>query len=556
MVDGLPLAIELAAARMRVLSPAKLVDRLSKRFAVLRTSRRGASSRQTTLRGAIDWSWDLCTPAEQLALAQCSVFHAGFELEAAEATIDVSGFSDEPFVMDLVDSLVDKSLLRSSTATGRGGDEPRFGMYVSIQEYAAEKLRDASAVLGDDAAPLTGPDAQRECERRHGRWYAALGDEEAVEAFYGPDDVRVRAQLALEKANIAAALERAVEPGDAALVHPLAHAYANAIGRLGAFEIVEDLQRALAAVHLPAGPRSQLQGRLAFAISSWKPGRVAARRLHSEAIRSADESGDPKLAARARIDAHHWSAVGPDLERSSETLAAARRAANELGDERYVAQADRELGDAFQKLGRRVEARAAYERGLERAARIRTRHVHQSCLSGLAILSQLEGRDDEVFSLLRESIRLSGEVDDRSSTGHQMAVLADYLQQAGRVDEALAQAREALRVLAPTGNIRSSAIADYALAMAHLRLDEHDAAEASILAAVRSLEAVDDRHELAIALSFRARIAHKRGDDVVAQEALARARALIEETNLEPGSEPGVRVAQAAAILGAKRGGS
>ena len=80
LLDGLPLAIELAAARVRVLSPAQLVERLRDRFALL-SGARGAAARQATLRAAIDWSWDLLVPWEQAAMAQCAVFEGGFTLE-------------------------------------------------------------------------------------------------------------------------------------------------------------------------------------------------------------------------------------------------------------------------------------------------------------------------------------------------------------------------------------------------------------------------------------------------------------------------------------------
>ena len=89
LLDGLPLAIELAAARVRVLSPAQIVERLKDRF-VLLAGATGAAARQATLRAAIDWSWELLTPWEQTALAQCSVFEGGFTLEAAELVLDLA----------------------------------------------------------------------------------------------------------------------------------------------------------------------------------------------------------------------------------------------------------------------------------------------------------------------------------------------------------------------------------------------------------------------------------------------------------------------------------
>ena len=159
LLDGLPLAIELAAARVRVLSPAQLVERMRNRFALL-AGVRGAAARQATLRAAIDWSWDLLTPWEQAALAQCSVFEGGFTLDAAEAVFELSAWPEAPAAMDAVQALVDKSLLRTWNRADAGRydlEEPHFGMYLSIHEYAAEKLK------------ASRPGALGLAEERHGR---------------------------------------------------------------------------------------------------------------------------------------------------------------------------------------------------------------------------------------------------------------------------------------------------------------------------------------------------------------------------------------------------
>jgi len=175
LLDGLPLAIELAAARVRVLSPTQLVTRLRDRFRLLAGSRT-ASARQATLRAAIDWSWDLLTPWEQGAFAQCSMFAGGFTLDAAEAVLDLSPWPDAPLAMDAIQALVDKSLLRTWVPAERGRydiEEPYFGMYISIHEYAEQKLL------------ANSPAAERSCADRHGRYYARFGTEEALEALSG-----------------------------------------------------------------------------------------------------------------------------------------------------------------------------------------------------------------------------------------------------------------------------------------------------------------------------------------------------------------------------------
>lgn len=146
LVDHLPLAIELAASRVRVVGLLGLESRLEDRLKVL-TSRGG--DRHSSLRGAIDASWDLLDASERMAWTQCAVFEGGFQLEDAEAVLDLG--DDGPWVVDAIQSLVDKSLIRAGIP--RLQSEPsayravRFGMFPSLRQYALEKL----AALGDDA---------------------------------------------------------------------------------------------------------------------------------------------------------------------------------------------------------------------------------------------------------------------------------------------------------------------------------------------------------------------------------------------------------------------
>lgn len=139
-LDGIPLALELAAARARLLSPQKMLERLKQRFQLLRDQRDGG--RNATLRGAIAWSWDLLEPHEKAALAQLSVFRGGFFLEHAEQVVDLSAWPDAPLCMDVVESLRDKSLLDSADVPELGG-ERRFFLYESIRAFAAEMIEPA-----------------------------------------------------------------------------------------------------------------------------------------------------------------------------------------------------------------------------------------------------------------------------------------------------------------------------------------------------------------------------------------------------------------------------
>jgi predicted ATPase/class 3 adenylate cyclase len=146
-LDGIALAIELAAARTALLSVGQIRDRLSKRFELLRSGRRDAVQRQATLRGAIDWSWNLLDLTEQTVLAQCSVFRGGFTLEAAEAVLVPT--QGGPEVLEIVQALRSKSLLRAGASESVPG-ELRLFMYESIREYASARL----AEMGGEGSAL------------------------------------------------------------------------------------------------------------------------------------------------------------------------------------------------------------------------------------------------------------------------------------------------------------------------------------------------------------------------------------------------------------------
>ncbi|MEO1267261.1 MAG: AAA family ATPase, partial [Myxococcota bacterium] len=154
-LDRLPLAVELAAARTNVLNLNQLYARLEDRFRLLRSRHTDRPPRQATMQATIDWSWNQATPIEALALAQCSTFRGSFTLEAAEAVLDLEGFPNAPWFEEVIESLVDQSLVQ------RQEPEPgvlRFRLLESVQDYAAARLRDPKAIVGPSHEALTGPE--------------------------------------------------------------------------------------------------------------------------------------------------------------------------------------------------------------------------------------------------------------------------------------------------------------------------------------------------------------------------------------------------------------
>ena len=185
-LEGLPLAIELAAARIKLLPPRALLDRLGDRLKLLSDGPRELSERQRTLRGTIGWSYGLLDEGEKELFAKFSVFSGGATLEAVEAVCDAL---EDPSVdvLDVASSLLDKSLIRQAEA----GGEPRFVMLETLREYAQERLEESGE------AETT--------KHAHAEYFLALA-EEAEPKLWGPEDTAWLDKLEREHGNLRAAL--------------------------------------------------------------------------------------------------------------------------------------------------------------------------------------------------------------------------------------------------------------------------------------------------------------------------------------------------------------
>jgi len=193
-LDGIPLAIELAAARMRMMTPAEIADRLDERFRLLTGGSRTAVERHQTLRHAVDWSYDLLEPRERTVLNRIGVFAGGFTLDAAESVAEDSDL--EAFdLLDAIGQLIDKSLVvADETPLGT-----RYRLLETIRQYALERLDEEGAT-----------DTVR---RRHAEWCAGFADASA-QLMVGPDERTWRDRLDREIDNLRSAITWAVDRDD------------------------------------------------------------------------------------------------------------------------------------------------------------------------------------------------------------------------------------------------------------------------------------------------------------------------------------------------------
>ncbi len=305
-LDGLPLAIELAAARVRLLSPQAIMDRLGDRLGLLSSGARDLPERQQTLRGAIAWSHDLLDEVDRRVFARFSVFAGGASLDAAEKVLFDEGEKGD--VLDVIGSLVDKSLVRQET---QADGEPRFRMLETIREFALEQL----AARGEDE-PL---------RERHAACLVGFAERASGEVF-GPDQGLWLDRYEAEHDNLRAAMAWALARDRADTAMRLLTAcwrFWQMRGYLA--EAREHANRVLALPSAAEHPEARAAAlEAAGGIAYWQADLDAARAWYQEGLDLARASGDDRRIANALYNLSFGYTLIHDDQ------AAARRVAEEV----------------------------------------------------------------------------------------------------------------------------------------------------------------------------------------------------------------------------------
>jgi predicted ATPase/class 3 adenylate cyclase len=403
-LDNLPLAVELAAARVRILSPTQLLDRLADRLDTLRAGR-GADPRQQTLRATIGWSHDLLGEDERRLFARLAVFAGGCELESAEAVCDAE--------LDTLEALVDKSLVRVR-------DKGRFWMLETIREFARERLAES----GEE-------DRLRE---RHAAHFLELGEESAPHTL--GHDRAWGDRLEAELDNIRVALDHFEERGEWQCALRLGAALVEFWG--GRAHIAEGLQRletAIAANDQPTAARAEALH--AAADLAYGAGAMALSRERAEAaIELARQLGNVWVEAGAVSVIGSIVQSEGDGRRARDLWEESARLYRESGDEGNALFEDRLVAWMHAELGERESAIALYERTLERARAIGDEYAQAACLDGLGSQALTERRFEEAADMFLEAHDLYTRLDDRYRIPISVARFAWVLADSGHAEEA------------------------------------------------------------------------------------------------------------------------
>ncbi|GII03856.1 AfsR/SARP family transcriptional regulator [Planobispora takensis] len=475
-LDGIPLALELAATRVRALGVHGLVARLDDRFRLLATGHRGAPPRQQTLMAMIDWSWELLSDPERVVLRRLAVHADGCTMEAAEA---VCAGDDLPAadVMDLLTRLVDRSLV----APADGADGPRYRLLESVAAYCADRVREAGET-----------DRLRRWHRRH---YTALA-EEAEPHLYGGGQRRWLRRLDAEAANLRTALAAAVEDGDAdgalRLVNALSW-YWFLRGRLA--EARRSLAAALSLVAPesvdaggsgttgPPGPAPVARAMAWQAGIGFLYGEAADRDARRQAVLKAYEAaGDPGGRARAEWFLGYAGLDLGDLEAAAELTERALPVFRELGDRWGTAAALATRAKLAHVRGDVAALRADGELSAELFGGLGDRWGRLEASGWLGALAEMTGDLEQAGRMHEEGLRLAEELGLWSEVSARLAWLGWIALQRGEYAGAQELCERALRLSVEQGHQAGQVFARMGLSFAARRDGRLDRAETHLRA--------------------------------------------------------------------------
>jgi predicted ATPase len=437
-LEGIPLAIELAATRIRLMTPQTLVSRLDKRLQVLKSDAKDLPRRLQTLRDSITWSYELLDPAETALFERLGVFVGGWTPEAAEAVAKRTGprEGDEVPVLDLLDSLVSKNLV-TVTEAGTGGS--RFSMLETIREFALEVLADH----GESEA----------AGRRHALYFLEWA-EEAEPKLHGPDVIMWMEQLDREHDNLRAALSWAFERGEADVALRMAFAVARFRERRGYWS---EGRRSLEMALELAGPlrRSAVGGlallRLARIVMQQGEHLLAEDHLR-ESLANFEGLGDKFTMARV------LNSLGQLYERQGkhdEALAhhqESLRLSRETGDELLIASVLNEMAVMSSQMGDQATARRYFEEGLVLLRQVGDRQGVATALNNLGVISNRQGDLVAARSYYEMGLEEFREIGNKGDIALGLRNLSDVVCEQGEYPRAAELCRESLVVSGELGS--------------------------------------------------------------------------------------------------------
>ncbi len=582
-LDGIPLAIELAAKRLRTLTLDQLTDRLKERFRLLTTRGRSLDDRRSMMWAAIDWSWSLLTRVEQSIFVQCSIFRGGFSLATAESVLSFS--SPNLDLDEVIAALVDKHLLqRASPFAG----VVRFTMYESLREYAAFRLIQPHSM--PDFSNDTQPDPARSLRVKHVQHFAELGSEEAQLRYLGLEASVAVPLLALEMENLRLAKDFALADGlyaealscaramlagysiegpitagvrilEPLLALPLPPAMLAFTWELYGWwsrgirptsEVLERLQSAKEMANAVGEARAaaRISARLVFIRA--KTGTTAADLVELRGLKAdAEAVGDHETL---RVVYDHLPLIlqaQGQMEEAYQAYQAAERYFSNKGNLRGAARTASHLGNLLDDRGQRVAAEACYKRSMTLYVQLKDRVNQGSVFGNLAFMKASMGMHREALTYYRTALRVNRAVGNRVAEAYTLGNMGDLYISIGKPREARPRLEEAVRLCSELGDYTGGGAFRASLALLLAQAGDFETAGPLAIDALDMLRDVDlVEHGKALCKVGQMRVLEGRQAD--AEHCWVKARAVAVSTQATPESALAQEIDLLSASLGSQ----
>ena len=432
-LDGLPLAIELAASRAHVMTPAVLRAKLSDRFRLLRRPKAAGHARHETLQAALDWSWSLLQPWEQSALAQCGVFEGGFDWEAVEGVVDLSEFPEADWSVDVVAGLVDRSLIRAEDHVSGG---TRLSLLMSVAAYAKARLDES------------GDAVRRAAHQRHADHYVQWSARYPAERSITEAETRRAVQGVYE--NLVAALGRSIQHGWVAQTYSLLSIVGRYLEWRGAYHVALDYLNASLVLNFPPeqrvkvvhmkgylllsvgqmdealislkealeicesidAPMQRIRGLNAIAIVYENTGRAEeAFATYEMILADANLSVHPDWEGMTRDNLGRLCTASGQIDRGLDELTRAHAILTRLRMPRQILSTLRHLGEVHLLRGELALSLDYLQQAQSIASELQLSGIGGACLAGMAKVHAHKGDFSKAYSCLDQAEGLLGERD-------------------------------------------------------------------------------------------------------------------------------------------------
>jgi predicted ATPase/DNA-binding SARP family transcriptional activator len=502
-LEGLPLAIELAAARVKSLTTAQIASRLDDHLSLLTGGSRAGSSRQQTLRGTLDWSYGLLSADERLLLGRLSVFSGGWSLEAAEAVYGGNGIGTSQ-VLDLLTQLAEKSMLIFDERRMEG----RYSFLETVRQYAAEKLS------ADDAA--------EQVKARHLDFFLALAEEAEAELI-GTDQKPWLERLKSEHSNLRLALEWSgtASPGDALRME----AGLRMAGALSQFWLVRGhysegrqfLDRMLEQGEVQIGTAARAKALSGAAgLARIENDYSAAQTLDQQSLEIYRKLGDRQGIAQSLNSLSHAAVERGEYPAAKRLLEESLSLCRELGDRRGAARSLANLGNILREGTDNAGAQAAYEESLGLFREVGDRRNIAWLLMFLGGLARSQRDYASARTRLEESLDLCRELEERRGAATALTSLANLVAEEGDTAAARTLLEESTGIRREMGDKRALAWTLASLGSVTQEQREYASARGILTESLNLFREIGDRRGVATALMYLGGLAVEEADTTLA----------------------------------------